>query len=979
VTIFPDDAELTRRPARPVGGTPARRIFVGRAAQRSALAAARSTTGAGRRAVVFIDGPSGFGKTSLVADMLDASTPARVPASRAATPRVWRAASEPDEATTPYGVLGQLLRGHDGELSPKLAAIARGERIAADPLVVGVELLTLLDTPSAELVIFVDDVQWADPPSLRALVFALRRLADSPVLVVLTCRSDAAGSLPPSLERFLAQTAIRIDMVAFTAADVRELAIALGHRKLSQRTAQRIVEHAGGSPLHARAVLSEIADSDAAAHPEHPLPVPTDYARFIENRLAGCAAPARAFADAASVIAGARPLPLVAQLAALTDQRQALAAFDSAVIAGLFEPLGADRVVRIVHPLARAAIYQAIPATRRADLHRRAAMLLAPLDADAALRQRIAASDGIDEELAEQVGRRAASDLAAHAWSSAASWLRAARSLSPPPMDDHYLTLLVEAVVLDADAAAAASVRAQLELRPASAVREYLLARLSTLAGDLAGAARHAKLAWQLRQASEFARTSARPGDAQLRARIAAELARTSLTTGHAGEAIEWANRALASEPAEAVGPAASVERTEAAGVSPLVDMPGTILLATAVQGHFAQALAATAGLPGVISAPTPEQLDVMIARGMLSLWSGDLDQANADLTTAVRVTRRDGPAHLNLGASAYLADTAFRLGDWDTAISEAETAISLALDLDNVRALPMLHAAAATPYAYRGDFDTAAEHVGASLHTAEQVGDMQTALWSRVAAGRLAYARRHPAAVVAALEPLAARADLDGIREPGFQPWQCMYATALAILGRLGAAEQILDGAAVLARERGHVVQQLAIARAAAELLVRRNRIDDAWANLAAAKAHLSKVRGHPFEVAEFELTLGRLARRTGRRDAAVSLRRARDIFEDLRAAPWVDQAVAELNRCGPGQRSPSTLTWADLTAKEAAVVGLVAAGMTNREIATHLVVSPKTVEFHLSNIFVKLDVRSRTQLATWHATHAGRALPTY
>jgi DNA-binding CsgD family transcriptional regulator len=118
------------------------------------------------------------------------------------------------------------------------------------------------------------------------------------------------------------------------------------------------------------------------------------------------------------------------------------------------------------------------------------------------------------------------------------------------------------------------------------------------------------------------------------------------------------------------------------------------------------------------------------------------------------------------------------------------------------------------------------------------------------------------------------------------------------------------------------------------------------------------------PFELGRTLLVLGERRRRAkARAEARPPLRRALSIFESLGAEPWMRRARTELEASGEAVKRASGLS--TLTTQERQVARIVATGATNREVAAALFVNPKTVEFHLGNIYRKLGIRSRTELA--------------
>ena len=120
----------------------------------------------------------------------------------------------------------------------------------------------------------------------------------------------------------------------------------------------------------------------------------------------------------------------------------------------------------------------------------------------------------------------------------------------------------------------------------------------------------------------------------------------------------------------------------------------------------------------------------------------------------------------------------------------------------------------------------------------------------------------------------------------------------------------------------------------------------------------------------ARTELLYGEWLRRERRRtDARVHLRAAIDLFRRLGAVPWAERAEAELRATGETARKRDASAVDQLTPQELQIAGLVAEGLTNKEIAAQLFLSPRTVDYHLRKVFTKLDISSRNQLA--------RALP--
>lgn len=215
------------------------------------------------------------------------------------------------------------------------------------------------------------------------------------------------------------------------------------------------------------------------------------------------------------------------------------------------------------------------------------------------------------------------------------------------------------------------------------------------------------------------------------------------------------------------------------------------------------------------------------------------------------------------------------------------------------------------------------------------------------------------PRAALTYLREAAERYDAMGWGEPSLVQFFGDLVEALVAAGERDEAEAMLERfAADAARTRGAWGQ--AVAERCRGLLA----ADDDE-----AEAHFERALGfhdrtpQPFERARTELLLGERRRRSGGREP---LRRALEVFQQLGARPWADRARRELASVGGGVEKPvAAPKTAELTGQEWRIALLVAQGMTNREAGAALFLSPKTIEHHLSGIYKKLGVRSRTQLA--------------
>jgi DNA-binding CsgD family transcriptional regulator len=218
---------------------------------------------------------------------------------------------------------------------------------------------------------------------------------------------------------------------------------------------------------------------------------------------------------------------------------------------------------------------------------------------------------------------------------------------------------------------------------------------------------------------------------------------------------------------------------------------------------------------------------------------------------------------------------------------------------------------------------------------------------------------------VLRALAPVAELTDRQGVDEPGFWPWQDLYGDALVSVGRLDEADAFLSPHEERASARGRGSAIAALARVRGRLEAARGRLPAAEDAFRRALAEAEPL-GLPFQLALVELAYGQVLRRGGqRRAAAERLQAARERFATLQARPYLERCERELAASGLAPAKRSSFDPSRLTAQELAVARLVAVGMSNRQVATELFVSIKTVQFHLTHIYAKLGVGSRAELA--------------
>ena len=262
---------------------------------------------------------------------------------------------------------------------------------------------------------------------------------------------------------------------------------------------------------------------------------------------------------------------------------------------------------------------------------------------------------------------------------------------------------------------------------------------------------------------------------------------------------------------------------------------------------------------------------------------------------------------------------------------------------------------------ALRGDPERATALAETVFRASESTTEEWHRLEARRAAGLAALLQRQPERAASSLAAVWEHTLREGVDDPGAFPVAGDLAEALAEAGRFDAAREVVRRLAGLAVAQEHPWGLATVERSLAVLTLTVGYDDAAAADLAQAAAAYRSL-GLDFDAARTLLFLGRAQRRAKKRTAArQSLQAARAGFERLGCSGWAQAAAAELDRVSGRRAAPG----GGLTPSEQRVADLVASGLSNKQIAAQLFVSVATVEAHLSSVYAKLGIHSRTQLA--------------
>ncbi|HEY4845105.1 MAG TPA: AAA family ATPase [Candidatus Dormibacteraeota bacterium] len=896
----------------------------------------------GSARILLLEGEPGIGKTILWRAGRSAAISSGC--------RLLSAAPTEAESALPYAVVGDLLDGVAEDafarLSPPLrialeAALfrARSTHEPADQLAVSTAFLRTLRHLAADqpVLLAVDDLQWVDPPSLRVLNFAVRRLDREPVKV-LAARRFASANDPASLFRTgLGDGQLqRVEVGPLALNDIDDLLLRRLQRPLRRPELDQVFAISGGNPFFALEIGRYILEHPSTIRAGEPLPLPRRLADAVSGRITKLPPATRDILVALVALAHSDEAIL------WQIDPNALAALDPALNAEVIER--SEGRLRFTHPLLASVVYGMADATTRRRWHSRLAKVVHQPEDRA--RHLALSATGPDAATAQALEGAARSANARGAPDAAAVLAQQACDLTPAdfPRDIERRQIMRAEYRLRAGDAAGARdllnavlVSSRRGNRPMDALR--LIGSIMFASGDLDEAER--LLVEALSQTGD---------DERGRALVERDLIHVLNQRGnhqaafeHCLRLVEIANRC---DDASLSGLAIRLKTVTERNVG-IVSPEGRALAVAIAEGRASIAMEESLG-----------GLHPLMDWAVFLKWSDDFARARVLCKRALALSEgRD--ESLRAPILFHLAELECWAGDWRLAAVYTDECEKSVIHTGQQASARLSLVAKAMLHCYQGELDAARSAALEALAIAAKVAD-EPYRWRALAIlGATELAAGDPGHANQYFNELRRRR---GQRREGLQGAIRSEGDEVETLLALGD----VDGAdAVCAR-----------------LDADEQRFGDPWPRAIGARcrALVASSRGNfASSLPEFDLALaahqqlpmplergrtllayGTVLRRAKRkRVARERVQEAADIFTSLGASAWIKRAKAEAGRIAPAPAGVSTLT-----PTEARVVALVVSGRSNKEVAAELSLSVKTVEANLSRIYDKLNLRSRSQL---------------
>ncbi len=906
------------------------REIIGRQDELAAITRFVSDSAAFPSALV-LEGEAGIGKTTLWERGVELARDGGL--------RVLAARPTQAELELPYASLADLLEAvSDDDLQPLpgpqrasiesvLARASSGRPVHWQALSRGVLELVRSAAHDGRLLVAVDEAQWLDRPTAAILAFALRRVPPQPIRVFVTARFDSQpDAVRPAVLDEWSPPIERLHIKALSTTELGGLLMSALGEHISRPHLETLASVSGGNPMFALELARTRAFDGAT------VTLPSTLARVLMDRVEALDPPARL---AVQVAATALHPSVELLLRAGVDAE----GLKSARRAGILDFDGSR--VSFTHPLLSTAAYETLLPHERIETHSRLAA---------------ASENGI--ERGHHVAR------CTTAPSEGAALVLDEAGAEASALGDH-------------GGAARFFVRAA-ELTPArdgpiAAGREIRGAAALSMAGDTEAAATLARALV----------TRLPPGPARARARLtlASSTVGSSLSVGGFVDEIERAlddaegDDELIASLHLVIADALSVmfrledAREHVWAAAELAERDGLnqIVIAALAEAGFEDSMLGYGVSDSALRAferwdKTPASATVYspgMVLGCARLHASDLEEAARLFVEEIDIADRHGLEAIEAAARAHLAEAQLRSGQSAAALANARLALGHAQQAAQPQEIGGTAFTLALVYAVLGDHSAALSLSRQSLATAEASGDTWYTISHRAVLGLVALAEGDAAAVIDALEPAWTLMRQGGLGNLSIFPVPHVLAEAYAAAGRLDEAKAVVQ---TLRNSRaGDRPWSVAMAARCGALIASAEGDPESADRLIETALAAHENLHEPFELARTLLVKGQLARRAKRRaNARDALTKALEIFDALGAARWAERAAADLARVSG--RAAAT---GGLTETERRVAECVAEGLSNKEVAARLFVSVRAVEANLSKIYVKLGVRSRTQLA--------------
>ena len=899
-----------------------KRATVGRGAELETINTLVAALGEGPRAL-FLRGPPGIGKTQLWTEGVGF---ARDQALRVLTTRPAGA-----DARIAFAGLRDLVGGVADEVLPELPAPQRRalavalaleepDKVGPDPGVLSASFVAALRVlaRSEPLLLAVDDAQWLDASSRVVLAFALRRLEDEHVGLLATVRvegdvevDDLLGALPDALSD-------RCELAPLTIAALYELVRDRLGLSLSRPTLVRLHELSGGNPFFALELARNLAEDDE-------LRVPLELSELLRTRLSALGESTRAVLLAAAALAQPTRQTLERVFG---DVQEAL---EEAIAAAIIDA-GSDPI-RFTHPLLASVLYESATTSTRRAVHKKLAD--ADLDPEERAHHLALAAARPSEAVAQELDRVVEIAGGRGATASAAELAELALALTPVGGTGTHRRAL-RAAKLCFSSGDTARAQALLEKALASAGDDHERAEAYL---------KLAEVAYEGDQEAslEFFRLAEDHSGDDHRLRVRALI---WLAGGFVGNANALAFAEEAIRVAEQATDPVALALALLAHAQVRCFLSGEILTESYER---ALALAESAGDDEVAAQAAREH-----ASQLVDAW--ELDPAREILERSIARER----AHEDSAVTSELEELAFVelwAGNLDRAAELVQEAVEIAAQGGRVHSEMIARFRRGWVEALRGNLNEARSDCARSLRLAERSSGFVRG--ARLTLGYLESALENYEAAWSYLDP---ENPLTGSMPPGRPVVHVPESVeVLVALGRTDEARRWLEPFEERAEALNRVWAIAAAAHCRSLILAAEGDLDGAE-GAATQAVTVTEANGWPLQLGRALLVLGAVQRRGGRKgEARATLERAVAVFGEMGAKIWLERARHELRRIG-GRSAPAG---DGLSETETRITELVVVGKTNNEVAQALHLSHKTVEWNLSKIYRKLDVRSRTELA--------------